>query len=186
MIFFHFCLTYFTHYTPIQNVLGVKKIKTRIHIKKESLAQHLAHNKASITISLLSLSLFIADKQNWRTGLIVADTSVPSGFSVWPLWLTLSPLSVCWHIFLTPAFPFSGSHSCICSIESHSILSDSLWPHGLYSPRNPPGQNTGVGCCSLLQGIFPTQGSNPGLPHCRWIIYQLSHQRSPWCSKQLF
>ena len=40
--------------------------------------------------------------------------------------------------------------------------------------------NTGVGSRSLLQGIFPTQGWNPGLPHCRWILYQLSHQGSPW------
>ena len=58
-------------------------------------------------------------------------------------------------------------------------MSDSLWPHGLYSPRNSLGQNTGVGSWSLLQEIFPTQGSNPGLPHCRTILYQLSHQRSP-------
>ena len=49
----------------------------------------------------------------------------------------------------------------------------------LYSPWNSPGQNTGVGSLSLLQGIFPTRGSNPGLPHCRWILYQLSHQGSP-------
>ena len=42
-----------------------------------------------------------------------------------------------------------------------------------------PGKNTGVGCHALLQGIFPIQGSNPGLPHCRWILYHLSHQRSP-------
>ena len=54
-----------------------------------------------------------------------------------------------------------------------------LWCHGLYSPWNSPGQNTGVGSCSLLQGVFPTQGLNPGLPHCRWILYQLSHQGSP-------
>ena len=51
--------------------------------------------------------------------------------------------------------------------ESHSVMSDSLWSHGLYSPRNSPNQNTGVGSLSLFQGIFPTQGSNPGLPHCR-------------------
>ena len=44
---------------------------------------------------------------------------------------------------------------------------------------NSPGQNTGVGSCSLLQGIFLTQGSNPGLPHCRQIIWQLSHKGSP-------
>ena len=43
---------------------------------------------------------------------------------------------------------------------------------------NSPGQNTGVGSLSLLQGIFPDQGSNPGLPHCR-ILYQLSHKGSP-------
>ena len=48
------------------------------------------------------------------------------------------------------------------------------------SPWRPhsPGQNTGVGSLSLLQGIFPTQGLNPGLPHCRQILYQLSHQGS--------
>ena len=43
---------------------------------------------------------------------------------------------------------------------------------------NSPGQTTGVGCHSLLQGIFPTQGSNPGLSHRRWLLYQLSHQGS--------
>ena len=49
----------------------------------------------------------------------------------------------------------------------------------LYSPWNSPGQNTAVGSLSLLQGIFPIQGSNPGFPHCRWILYHLSHQGSP-------
>ena len=63
--------------------------------------------------------------------------------------------------------------------ESISVLSDSLRPRGLYSPWNFPGQNTGVSSLFLLQGIFPTQGSNPGLPHCKRIIYQLSHKRSP-------
>ena len=57
-------------------------------------------------------------------------------------------------------------------------MSDSLQPHGLYSPWNSPGQNTGVVSLSLLQGIFPTQGSNPGLLHCRQILYQLSHKGS--------
>ena len=53
--------------------------------------------------------------------------------------------------------------------ENHSVVSDSLQLHGLYSPWNSPGQNTGVGSLSLLKGIFPMQGSNPGLPHCRRI-----------------
>ena len=63
--------------------------------------------------------------------------------------------------------------------ESRSVLSDSLQPHGLYSPWNSPGQDTGVGSLSFLQGIFSTQGSNPGLPHCRRILYQVSHKGSP-------
>ena len=63
--------------------------------------------------------------------------------------------------------------------DSHSVVFNSLWPHGLCGPWYSPGQNTGVGSHCLLQGIFPTQGSNPGLPHCRQILYQLSHQGSP-------
>ena len=61
-----------------------------------------------------------------------------------------------------------------------TLRRNSLQPHGLYSPQNSSGQNTGVGSLSLLQGIFPTQGLNPGLPHCRRILYQLSHQGSPF------
>ena len=56
-----------------------------------------------------------------------------------------------------------------------SVVSDSLPTHGLYSPWNSPGQTTGVGSLSLLQGIFPSQGLNPGLPHCLQILHQLSH-----------
>ena len=63
--------------------------------------------------------------------------------------------------------------------ESHSVMSDLLRLHGLYRPEYWPGQNTGVGSPSFLQGIFPTQGSDPGLPCCRQILYQLSHKRSP-------
>ena len=63
--------------------------------------------------------------------------------------------------------------------ESCSVESDSLWPLGLCSPWNSPGQNTGVGSLSFLQGIFPSQGSNQGLLHCRGILYQLSYEGSP-------
>ena len=67
--------------------------------------------------------------------------------------------------------------------ESHSVMSDSLRPHGPYSPWNSPGKNTFQASrqegLSLLQGIFPTQGSNPGLLPCRQILYQLSHKGSP-------
>ena len=67
----------------------------------------------------------------------------------------------------------------MCESESRSVVSNSLQPHGLYSPWTSPGQNTGVGSLSLLQEIFPTQGSNPSLPHCKQILYQLSHKWSP-------
>ena len=73
--------------------------------------------------------------------------------------------------------PISESESC-------SVLSDSSQPHGLYSPWNSPGQNTGMGSPSLLQGIFPSQGSKPGLLHGMWILYQLSHQGSPVNTKR--
>ena len=67
---------------------------------------------------------------------------------------------------------------------SLSIVADFLWPHGLQPigllcPLNSQGKNTGVGSQSLLQGIFLTQGSNPGLLHCRQILYHLSNQGSP-------
>ena len=63
--------------------------------------------------------------------------------------------------------------------ESRSVMSNSLPPHGLYGPWNSPGQKTGVGSLSFFQGIFPTQGSNLGFPHCRQILYQLNHRGSP-------
>ena len=62
------------------------------------------------------------------------------------------------------------------------ISSPTVFSPSLYSPRNSLGQNTGVGSLSLLQGIFLTQRLNPGLLHCRWILYQLSYQGSPFSS----
>ena len=79
-----------------------------------------------------------------------------------------------------PKYIFSGPlQKDFAESESHSVMSKSLWPCELYSPWDSPGQNTGVGSLSLLQGIFQTQGSNPGLLHCRWILHQPSHQGSP-------
>ena len=101
-----------------------------------------------------------------------------SSDSVWSLSPFLSSL-------LVRKGPRTGHHGqlwnalCRISSESCSVVSNSLRPHRLYSPWNSPGQNTGVGSLSLLQGIFPTQGLNPGLQHCRQILYQLSHQGSP-------
>ena len=75
---------------------------------------------------------------------------------------------------------------------SHSVVPNSLRPHGLQSTRflcpwDFPGKDTwkgnGVGCHFLLQGIFPTQGSNPGLLYCRQILYRLSYKGSPFIKR---
>ena len=62
---------------------------------------------------------------------------------------------------------------------SDSLRSHGLEPTSLLCPWNSPGKNTGVGYHFLLQGIFPTQGLNPGLLHCRQMLYHLSYQGSP-------
>ena len=54
-----------------------------------------------------------------------------------------------------------------------------LSPPGSTVHGDSPSKHTGMGCHTLLQGIFPTQGSDPGLPHCKWILYYPSHQGSP-------
>ena len=118
-------------------------------------------------------------RQNTRKKIPSAILAISS---TWNILLSITEYSFCCFPFATltctessldPDFvPESESESC-------SVVSDSFRPHELYSPWNSPGQDTGMGSLSLLQGIFPTQGSNPGLPHCRWILYQLSHKGSP-------
>ena len=78
-----------------------------------------------------------------------------------------------------PAADLRWSLKCV----SHSVMSNSLRPHGLQPARllcpwDSPSKDTGVGCHALLRGIFPTKGSNPGLLHCGQIHYCLSHQGS--------
>ena len=87
------------------------------------------------------------------------------------------------YMYMYGWIPSLSTWNCHCQLvyesESRSVMSDSLQPHGLYSSWNSSGQKTGVASPSLLQGIFPTQGSNSGLPHCRHILYQLSHKGGP-------
>ena len=83
------------------------------------------------------------------------------------------------HICAPGEYSLKGGLCCEVKV---TVVSDSLRPHGLYTSWNSLGHNTGVGSLSLLQGIFPTQGLNPGLLHCRWILYQLSHKGSPGLS----
>ena len=86
--------------------------------------------------------------------------------------LALAPVCVC-----------ACVHVCVCVCVCPSVVSYSLWPYELWPARllypwNSPGKNTGARCHSLLQGIFPTQECNSCLPHCRQILYHLSHQGS--------
>ena len=92
-------------------------------------------------------------------------------------------------ILSSPLLSYKSQNSILLILSwkwkwSHSVLSNSLQPHGLsptrlLHPWDFPGKNTGVGCHFLLQGSFLIQGSNPGLPHCRQMLYHLSHQGSP-------
>ena len=87
----------------------------------------------------------------------------------------------------TPQFPQASSQKLRELLKVKVWVAQScltLWPHELEPAKllclwNSPGKNTGVGRHSLLQGIFPAQGLNPGLPHCRQILYLLSHLGSP-------
>ena len=85
-------------------------------------------------------------------------------------WLSVAVLKWCGKVSI-----YLVNKDLCCAVCSRSVISDSLWLHGLCPPGSSvhgdsPGENTGVGCHALLQGIFPTRGSNPGLLHCRWII----------------
>ena len=82
-------------------------------------------------------------------------------------------LSACFSLVYHTRQPFYSYES-----ESRSLMLTLCDPMGC-SPWNSWGQNTGVGSLSLPQRIFPTQGSNPGLPLCRQVLYQLSHEGSP-------
>ena len=83
-----------------------------------------------------------------------------------------------------------GHASTCVTCVGHSVVSISVTPwtaaHQAPCPWDSPGKNTGVGSHSLLQGIFQTQGSNPGLLHCRQILHRLSHQGSLRCVMKLF
>ena len=124
--------------------------------------------------------------KTWRTtGLWHPCQMVAWLTSAWPLVMENSlPLIVFLNTSCPNQIPCHFSFISSNSTSHFEVKFAQLWPtlcdpHGLYSPGNSPGQNTGMGSLSLLQGIFPTQGSNPGLPHCRRILYRLSHQESP-------
>ena len=138
------------------------------------------------SVQLLSrIQLFVTP----RTAALQASLSITNSRSLLKL-MSIKSVVPSNHLILCrppspPAFNSTANYKAHRGIwpsesESHSVTSDTLWPHGLYSPWNSPGQNTGVSSLSHLQGIFPTQGSNQCrevlLLHCRWILYQLNHQ----------
>ena len=124
-----------------------------------------------ISFSIFSLCLIFASSINIYLGMFLLGFILYWTLCAFLTWVIVS-------------FTLLGSFSNMKWSESHSVVSNSLWPHGLYIQSmefsRPEYQATRVGSLSLLQGIFPTQGSNPDLPHCRQILYQLSHQGSPW------
>ena len=91
--------------------------------------------------------------------------------SKYPLIFSVS-VAYCCHAVISQSYP------TLCDPMHRSLPCSSV--RGYY-----PGKNTGVGCHAFLQGIFQTQGSNTVLPHCRWIIYCLSHQGSPYLTATL-
>ena len=167
-----------------------------------------------ITLAKLEEVLFI-DAYNQTTGMARAQvglgikcnqkrgkptTAIGKVYSFW----FLLPFQCQLHSFHRPAsstwwrtwlsIVFKLHHSIFLFIKwkwSRSVVSDSLRSHGLWStkllcPWDFPGKNTGVGCHFLLQGIFLTQGSNPGLLHCRETLYPLSHQGYIYIHKHIF
>ena len=110
----------------------------------------------------------------WPHGLYSPRNSLGQNTGVRSLsllqWTAFCQTTLLWPVHL--GWPHMAWPSC-------SFMSNSLRPHGLYSPWNSPGQNIGVSSLSLLQGIVPTQGLNPGLLHCKWVLYQLSHKERP-------
>ena len=111
----------------------------------------------------------------------------PSPGALFPACPWVTPHPQCLPVFVpNPTLPQPRQHLQVKitawevqrNESESSVVSGSLRPHGLCSPWNSPGQDTGVGSRSLPQGISPTLGSNPGLPHCRRILDQLSHKRN--------
>ena len=98
--------------------------------------------------------------------------------SLWVSWSQISSSNCCWVggcvIFNSALHHMELLLRLSGESESHSVMSDSLWTHGLHSPWTSPGQNTGA--FPFSRASVPNQGSNPGPLHCRWILYQLSHK----------
>ena len=124
-------------------------------------------------MSLSKLQELVMDREAWRAAEVQTPCvylNSPKSFLYRPLRKDCSCVSLL--VMLSNPWPLPKN-------KCRSVVSQSLWPTGLYSPWNSPGQDTEVGSLPLLQRIFPTQGSNPGPLHCTGILYQLSHPGNP-------
>ena len=116
-----------------------------------------------------------------------------TGYSYYTPYLNSPIIYIFLHLFYYSMNGFICVYHILCSVaQSRLTLCDPMdctWP-GSSVHEDSPDKNTGVGCHALLQGIFPTQGMNPDLPHCRRILYCLSYQRSPrilgWVAHSFF
>ena len=115
---------------------------------------------------------------NISVSLTSCSTSYLTHFPMW----SLNLLSV---VSLSLALSLNLCISFINRLIPSVLLFSLSHVRVFVTPWNSPGQNTGVGSQSLLQGIFPNQGSNPGLLHCRWILYQLSNQGNLYISRKV-
>ena len=142
-----------------------------------SFLEALGKNLLSSSFDVLTELISCGCRTDILLGCYWGPPLAPTGFSLGPY---ISEPLIAHLIFLI--LGISLTCVCVCLvIQSCSTLCDPL-------DCSPPGSSvrrdsyTGVVCHALLQGIFPTRGSNPDLPHCRQIVYCLSHQGSPLCA----
>ena len=101
-----------------------------------------------------------------------------AGTALYSLLVYFTGVIFLFFFFLLCSFYHWHACLCVCLVtQSYLTFGDPVdcSPRGSSVHGDSPGKDTGVGCHALLQGIFPTQGLNPGLPHCRWILYCLGH-----------
>ena len=141
------------------------------------------NHETCLTVPHMVPSVFGA-KLPTEVNCLSAHTSLASPVSL--SCFSRNHIPICVENFTSGLFYFLLVICCFLSLSafsvsvSRSVMPDSLRPHGLQPTRllcpwDFPGKDTGVGCHFLLQGIFPTQGSNPGILHCRQIHYWLSY-----------